>query len=232
MKRWVALVLLSVVVGCGHQPQMPTHPPLQKIYVLPVVSPPQVGTENRNFLLEMTGALTVFMQYSDNKAKSQKFGERMREERAKLGEKMTRALMEELPKAGYEVELIERIPGSSPDAPDDIDYTKLSSGPVVHVWFYDVGMVSPRTRIDYIPKINIGVGLIYPSDPDFTYMEFLYYGADSRGEKYWSIPANPKYEFKSFDSLIGNPDLVVEAFEAGLRAIGAHIGKEFRRAVK
>jgi hypothetical protein len=233
MKKTAAvLVVLFLAVGCASRGPAPVHPPVRKIYVLPVVSPPEVTAENRNFLLQTTGALTAFIQKMDNKAKATQFGERMRDAQVLLGAKMTRALMEALPEAGYEVELIERIPGSSPDAPDDLDYTKISSGPVVHVWFYDVGLYSPMTRIDYIPRINVGVGLIHPLDEDFTYMEFLYYGADSRGEKYWSIPADPRHRFRSFDALLNDPDGVVEAFDAGLQAIARHIGKEFRRAVK
>jgi hypothetical protein len=225
------LTLLVLAVGCGHEPAAPVHPPVKKIYVLPVNPPPGVRTENRNFFLEL-GWLTALAQSADNKAKAKQFGEQMYGERQKLGEKMTRALMEELPKQGYEVELIERIPGT-PDDPEDIDLSQSRvSGPIVHVWFFDVGLHSPRTRIEYEPRINLVVQLAYPLDEDFyLYDENLYYGADSRGEKYWSIPSDPTHRFRSFDAIVGHPQDVVAAFDAGLVAIARHIGKEFRRQV-
>jgi hypothetical protein len=230
LRIWTVLILL-VATGCGHRPAAPVHPPLKKIYVLPVNPPSEVATENRNLLLEF-GWLTSLAQRADNQAKAKQFGYRMREERQVLGEKMTLALLTELPRHGYEVELIERIPGT-PDDPEDIDFAKARvDGPILHVWFFDVGFYSPRSRIDYEPKINVAVRLAYPLDEHLPYDEWLYYGTDSRGEKYWSIPAvATPHRFTSFDSIVDHPEDVVAVFDAGIAAIARHIAKEFRRLI-
>lgn len=197
---------------------------------MPVNAPPEMTTRNYNAILNMFG-VGALAQYADNKDKSQKFAEKMREERQKLGSKMTSALMEELPRQGYQVELIDRIPGTAGD-PEDIDFTQARvSGPILHVWYFDVGLHSPRWRIAYEPKINVAAKLAYPLDEHYPYDEWLYYGIDSRGEDYWSIPSDPSHRFTSFEAIIDKPEDVVAAFDAGIQAIARHLAKEFRRRV-
>jgi len=155
----------------------------------------------------------------------------MRGEQMAMGQKMTKALLEELPRYGYEVELIERAPGKADD-PDDIDYTRIhADGAVLHVWIQDIGWILRYGEKTTSPPDRCGDSYI-PTDERPMYEEWLYYGSEAKEGKNWSVPGQPRYRFAGFEEMLSNPDQIVENFDDGIRATAQHAGREFRRALK
>lgn len=225
------LLVVSTLGGCSHKLPLPDHGPLKKISVMPVGNPREFEVANDNFFARFWGPASLAM-FTENRRKSAEFAEKMRSEQMAMGQKMTKALLEELPRQGYEVELIERAQAKADD-PDDIDYTRIhADGAVLHVWIQDIGMDSSVWRNDYIPRLTVAVNLIYPLDQEFLYEEWLYYGSEARKGKHWSVPGEPRYQFANFEALLNNPDQVIADFDDGLRATAQHVGREFRRVLK
>lgn len=199
----------------------------KKIAILPVENPSTLYTQNRNILGDtLFGAL---LQGAVNQQQSNLFAQKMEEKRTTMGEEMSQALVEELSKAGYEAVLIKDVRGPAED-PAYIDYKKIDTdAPVLHITFDRVAMYSSRLRSDYEHQINVSALLLTAKDEEYLYDEALYYGAESKGEQYWSIPSDPKYRYANFDDLVAKQDEVMEGFSAGIRALARHIGKEFNR---
>lgn len=225
------LFAVLMLAGCAHKLQQPDHGPLKKISFIPVANPREFEVANDNFFARFSG-FASFAVSMENSRKSKVFAEKMRDEQMAMGKKLTQATLEELAKQGYEVELIER-PEGTPRNPEDIDYTGIhADGAALHVWIQDLGMASSVFRNDYIPRLTVAVELIYPQDSEFLYEEWLYYGAEAKEGKNWSVPGKPHYLFSNFEQMVNNPDQIVEDFDEGIRATAQHIGREFRRAVK
>jgi hypothetical protein len=227
----VGFLIVMALGGCSHKLQRPDHGALTKISLIPVGNPREFEVANDNFFARLWGPASLAM-FAENRRKSAVFAEKMRSEQMSMGQKMTTALLEELSRRGYEVELIER-PQAKEDDPDDIDYSTVhAQGAVLHVWIQDIGMDSSVWRKDYVPRLTVAVRLIYPMDEEFLYDEWLYYGAEAKEGKSWSVPGQPRYHFSTFEGMFNNPDQIVEIFDDGIRATAQHVGTEFRRAVK
>ena len=227
----VTFLTVMALGGCSHKLQQPDHGPLMKIAVMPVGNPREFEVANDNFFARLSGAASLAVSM-ENRRKSTVFAEKMRSEQMAMGQKLTKALLEELARQGYEVELVERAQAKADD-PDDIDYTTIhADGAVLHVWIQDIGMDSSVWRKDYLPRLTVAVNLIYPLDEEFLYEEWLYYGSETKEGKNWSVPGQPRYRFASFEEMLNNPDQIVENFDDGIRATAQHVAREFRRAVK
>src|SRR5262245_6377597 len=97
----MALILLALASGCGHQPAAPVHPPLKRIYVLPVVSPQELTARDHEGLypgVNWVDALRLRSLYND---RGQLLTKSLSGERGLLGEKMSAALLKELSAQGY-----------------------------------------------------------------------------------------------------------------------------------
>lgn len=215
------MAFASTDAGIGESEQA------KKIAMLPVENPSTLYTQNRSILGDtLLGAL---VQGAVNQRQSTLFAQKIEEKRTTMGEEMTQALVEELARAGYEVDLIKDARGPAED-PADIDYKTIATdAPVLHITFDRVAMYSSRLRSDYEHQINVSALLLTAKEEEYLYDEALYYGAESKGEQYWSIPSDPKYRYANFDELVARQDEVMEGFSAGIRALARHIGKEFNR---
>ena len=230
--RAMVVLLLSaatILVGaCGTQPVKPPIP-FRAIALIPVASPKSIYTENRMLPLPL---LPVLIASSiSNRGKSAEFSRRMDAARAELGPRFTKMLMEELQAQGFNVQTLEGFARSATD-PDDIAYAKLpTKDAVLHVWFNDVSMDSPRTSSDYIPRVNTeAMFLPQPGLLDDGQSFYYRYGADANGNKPWSIPSAEKYRYPNFDALISRGDDVAESWTVGLREMAKRIARDLPRA--
>lgn len=202
-------------------------PVIEKIAILAVNSPDKLYTENRSPLSMLL--IPGWIEPLSNWQNTKDFNLKMEESRLGLGKKMSSALMKELTNEGYKVEFIAG-PKGPPDDPESVDYTQLETdGPVLHLWFETVGMYSGKTSVDYTPRVNVSVYLVRPKDEEYLYNETLYYGADSRGEDYWSIPADPKYKYRSAAALLEKSSEVAESYDVAVTKIAQHLAKEFKK---
>jgi hypothetical protein len=196
--------------------------------LIPIVSPAQLNTENKTLALPLLPALVI--QSIDNRRKSEAFDRKMEDTRRQMGAKLQAALLDALKADGFDPFVLESVKRSATD-PDNVDFKSIAAqAPVLQVAFYGVGMYSPRTSLDYEPRVNAWAILkARPDATDVLTEDYVYYGADSGGKTNdWSIPADPKYRYPSFDALIERADEVTEAYDVAVRAIAQRIAKQLR----
>lgn len=211
------LVGMLALVGCASRKPATPRPAFKEIAVVPVMSPESVYTENRMFAAPILPAMIATS--ISNRAKSRGFDQHMASARQSLGPRFTQMLVEALRAKGLSAHVWDTMP-RDPRAPDNIEYAKLpTDDAVLHVWFNDLAMDSPRTSSDYLPRMNVD-GYFFPTrtaaEEHQTYFYFRY-GADASGQKPWSIPSDAKYRFPNFDALIERSSDVDASWQDGMR---------------
>ena len=228
-----SLLVLSfatlALMGCAHkETDRVQRPPIRQIQLVPVAPVDRLYTENKGL------PVGILWQGLADRIKSKEFDERMSAARKAMATRMTDALRKSLAAQGYEVQVLDGIarPASSPD---DINYLALPGAePVLHVYFTDVGMYSPRFSPDYIPRVNVTANLLRPNPKteDYAYSENIRYGADSSGDKSWSIPAADKFKWPNFGALTEHPDEVEASYSAAVDALAEKIALNIRTQAK
>lgn len=218
-------VTVSLVVGCSSAPRK-SPAEVKQIRILPVAPIDRLYTENKSI------PVGVLWQAIADRVKSNDFNDRMSVTRDVLASRFTEALKRELNAQGFEASTLEGVPRPSKD-PDNIDYDHLpSADPVLHVYFSEMGMLSSRFSLDYLPKVNVYAALIKPGDEDYIYQEAIRYGVDAGSQdETWSVPSDPRFRWPSFDALINMPEVVVQSYEAGVDALAARIAKNIQAKV-
>lgn len=226
------IVLAIGISGCAKPSgalveEVPAVPVPRKIAVLTVNSPEKLHTQNKGLLSGI--AYPAWLEMLDNRWKTKDFNAKLDSVRSGMGVKMTTDLVAAFEQEGFEVALLTGPKGPSND-PENVDYKKLATdSAILHLWFHDVGMYSGRTSSHYVPRINVTAYLLYAHIEEYLYNETLYYGADARGEDYWSIPAPPNHRFPDFPAMVENQSDVVESYHTGIRAVAIHLSKELRK---
>jgi hypothetical protein len=193
--------------------------------VIPVMPIAKLHTENKGV------PLGVLWYSIADRIKSSDFNERMEVTRKGMGPKLTDALVRQLNAQGFEARVLEGV--ARPTAsPDRIDYKGLpTANPVLHVFFYDVGMYSARFSRDYVPRVNVGAYLVRPRSEAELYDATIYYGADSSGNSSTSVPADARYHWSSFDEIVGNPQEVAGSYDDAVNALAVKIAQKIRAQV-
>lgn len=226
---WLVLALMLALAGCAAKGPPPPKVTIQKIALIPVTSPASFYTKNQVFVPFFPGPAALIGAAS-NREKSAIFNQKMEGSRLLLGAKLTSALQEELRAAGFEVTVLGNVPRPKDD-PEDIDYARLQTRePVLHVWFSDVSMQSGQASSVYLPRMDVTVSLLLkPESEGRLYSETFYYGESSRGNKYWSLPSDPKYSYADFDNMMTRSAEVAESYQSGVQAIAKRIARELRK---
>lgn len=227
--RALALVTAAVVlVGCASRPVTPA-PAFKAIAVIPVASPESIYTQNRMLAAPLVPVLIAGS--IANRIKTNEFNERMTVARVALGPKFTEILIEELRAQGFSAYALDRF-ARDPAAPDSINYETLpTDDAVLHVWFSDLSMDSPRTSTDYLPRVNVDASF-YPKRDAFDHQTYFYfrYGTDASGSnKPWSIPSDLKYRYPNFESLMSRADEVAESWHVAAREMARRIASGLPR---
>lgn len=220
----------ALLVGCANGPKTPV-PRYTQIEVIPITSPTDVYTQNRLVPLPVLPVLVA--SSIANRMKSNEFVTRMRGAIDGLGPELTAMVVEELQAQGMRAEPFDRFTRSS-KAPDDIDYLKLpTQHAVLHIWFSDVSMDSPRTSSYYLPRVNIDLAFYPKLDPSYAHAQYLryHYGTDAGEDKGHGrdIQSHDKYRFADFDALLNRSDDVQESWRAGLREIARRIARDIHK---
>ena len=218
----VVMTASLLLTACSSAVQKPA-PEVKQVRVLPVAPIDRLYTENKGV------PVGVLWQAIADRVKSNDFNERMSATRIALAPRLTQALTRELKAQGFEASALEGVPRPSND-PDDVDYSRLpGTEPVLHVYFSEMGMLSSRFSLDYLPKLNVRAVLLQPGFEDYIYDESIYYGVDASGtEESWSVPSDPRFKWPNFDALVQQPELVVQSYEAGVDALAARIARNIQ----
>lgn len=225
----LSTVSVLALSGCASHVTTP-RPTFKEIAVIPVTSPTSIYTENRMLAAPLIPAMIA--SSVANRLKTNEFNERMARARDALGPRFTQMLVEELRAQGFSAHVFDTFTRSS-KAPDDINYDKLpTQDAVLHIWFTDVSMDSPRTSSDYVPRVNIEARFYPKRNVPYEHQLYLYYryGTDANGEKSWSIPSDPKYRYANFDSLMRGADSVAESWEMAMREMARRIAHDLPKA--
>lgn len=224
-RNWCALALAAAVMalaGCASRPVSPP-PAFKAIAVIPVASPESIYTQNRMLAAPLIPVLIAGSVA--NRIKTNEFNERMTAARVAFGPKFTHILIEELRAQGFSAYAFDRF-ARDPAAPDNIDYAALpTDDAVLHVWFSDLSLDSPRTSTDYLPRVNVDASF-YPKRDAFDHQTYFYfrYGTDASGSaRPWSIPSETKYRYPNFEALMSRADEVAESWHVAAREMARRI---------
>jgi hypothetical protein len=227
IKLTLSLALLLLGTGCATRPTtVVTKPTVRTIAIIPATNPTSftlLNSSGLSFLIPLTETVT----YLDSKEKARVFNERLSAQQSSLARDFTACVVAELRSGGFQVEVLDRVvrPAEEPDKVDHDTVTSMSDA-VLHVRFTEVGLFSPRSSTDYLPRVNAQATLFAKGLEDDLYNEDLVYGVDARSGKAWSIAGDPEFAYASFDKVLANIDNVQLAFRTGADKLCKRIVRE------
>lgn len=234
MKNLISSMLFSaLLVGCGSKPVVPEQKPIIKTIAIIPASPPQ-EYEIRNYTAIQFFSPIVGAGYAlDSRQKSKVFTQSVVTRSPDLGEALTQSVVTELIRLGYTVNVINDI-ARKPDDPDNVDLEKLgfSEDAAVHVMFSDVGLVSTRTSVLYLSRVNAEAKVLAKNRDDYLFDDRVYYGVDAQKDDDWTIPANEPGAYSSFEDIQTNIDIVIARFRIGAQEAGRRLALKINDAIK
>jgi hypothetical protein len=219
--------------ACSTQPKViAPKPVIKSIAIIPATSPANYTLENVS-AVQFLIPLAATVNYLDSKQKAKAFNEKLAARPPSLGPSFTEEVARSLRLLGYEVQILEGVLRPPGDL-DNVDYAKVvtTADAVLHVQFTQVGLFSPRSSANYIPRVNAYGTMFVKGRTDYLYDQQVYYGVDATSSALWSIPSDPKFAYTSFDSVLSNIDEVQNAFQIGAQAIGKRIAEQVHESIK
>jgi len=195
--------VVMALVACASRPAVPIEmPKIKSIAVIAATNPIKYSLDNRSalvFVLPIAGTANYF----DSKEKAKKFNEKLMPVQESLAGDFTDVFVQSLRQQGFEVQLLTDVVRRTDD-PDDVDYAKLATtaDAVLHVRFEELGLLSPRSSIDYLPRVNARGTLFTRDRKHYVYDGVIYYGVDAREGKDWALMPDPKFACPSFEAVI------------------------------
>jgi hypothetical protein len=228
----------AVLVGCSTPPPTGPKPVVRTIDLVPATLPQYYSLQNQS-------TVTLFIPiasigYSMNaKAKAKLFTEKLPDTGFRPDEELTNTVATALRAKGYEVNVLQDIK-RLPDSADYIDLAKFAhkADALVHVYFSDVGIGSPRNTTDYFPRVSVTTTVYLQGNKSWPYESGIYYGMDARDakdaqdDKSSYVTSDPNYKYSDFDDVMANLDMVRKHLKAGAVAAGLRIAEQVHAAVK
>jgi hypothetical protein len=228
----VLLALACALCACSTAAKHAPRPAVRTIAVIPAVDPDWYSLRNANLLGHLSGiADLAFAQ--DSRVKARAFTEKLIGLTPPLGAELTKSVVDGLNRQGFVATVVPTADLVGQDL-RDIDYEKIKTpaDAVLHVYFTDVGVYSGLTSVHYLPRTNIYGYLFSPKDAGYIHEETVYYGADGREGKTWSVPADPSFAYRSFEDLQGKVAEVASGFAQGTREAAQRMAENFGRALR
>jgi hypothetical protein len=226
----VLLLFAGALAACSTAKRA-TAPVVRTIDVIPAVDPEWYTLRNKN-AISLISPIVDVGNAIDSRTKAQSFTVKMLDQKAHLGDQLTTAVVNALNEQGFKARV---IPARELEGVNlrEIDYEhfKSDADAVLHVYFTEVGVYSGYTTLDYHLKTDIFGYLFSPKDGSYIHQETIYYGVDGREGKSWSVPADPKYTYTSFEALIERAQELALGFGAGTHAAAKRMAENFRKAL-
>lgn len=226
-----ALLVLILLTGCASAPQQAFDEgqvaKVRIIGLLDVQEPAEYSAVNMGGAAFMLGVVGGVAQNQSNEAQSGKFTAVVRPH-FNAARRMEQQLTEKLQAKGYQVvSLAGQRPVLKGDKPD---YSGIQSHADVflEVGFFSVGYLSEPNALSYNPSIK-GAGRVISRELGAR----LYFQSFAYGEKWGTpkgmelLPAPAGSSLRSFDALVGNPELVAASLQAGVDAMATRIADAF-----
>jgi hypothetical protein len=232
------LVLTLIVAGCaGQNRQTQSDIPkviVKKIAILPI-------KERRAFTLGNRIGPFAFLPGAGlwsglgMAEKSKQFAIKMHEFNLTLGSEVTQTLSDNLGRHGFEtVILTDNKVRANPENPADIRYHRIvtDADAILNVWIKEAGAFSVLSSVVYQPQLNLEVRLVSKLSEESLFKLSIDYGANSGKTDFDSIPSDPKYQYKDYDTIMGKLPELVEALHVGAQALADQIASQIRRSLK
>lgn len=229
MKKILSLAtcaLALTMTGCATNNKAPPAPKVvRSITLIPVPAPLGLSIENKGAPI----AIVALAYAISNNSKSAEFNAQYLDYRKNMGAKLTNAIRTELSAKGFNVEIADSKDVVH-DKDGELDYKKLlKHEAVLNVYFTDAGMYSGRATPHYLPMLDTYISLVNPSTKEYLIDTKYVHGAHARKADSWNIPSDPKFIFPSFTDLINQPNLVLEAYDDGLKKQAVHLAIDFAK---
>jgi hypothetical protein len=226
----ILVLLAAALAGCGTTKQA-AKPKVQTIAVIPVVDPDWYTLQNDNairILSPIVGTGTLV----DSRAKAKVLTARMLAQNTHLGDRLTKELVDALNQQGFQARVASPRELEGVDL-GDIDYEKFKADAdaVLHVRFTEVGVTSGMSSLDYLPKVDVSGYLFNPRDGSSIAEEVVYYGADGRKGTAWSVAADSRYAYRTFDDLIEKVSELATGFQESTRATATRMAENLRKTL-
>ena len=208
-------------------------PAMKSIAIVPALSPVMYSLENRNIVLGRLFPWTQCAYRASNASKTVEFSKSLAAPQFSPGHEFTTAVAVGLRGRGYVVQVLENV-ARDPVNPAEINYDKLQfdADAVLHLYFSEIGLYSPPSSPDYLPRVNAGGRVFVKGRPDYLYNETLCFGVDARPGKGWAIVADEKLAFPNFEFVLNNIDVVRNAFSTGVQEVSKRMSEQVHAALK
>lgn len=231
----MALVTVVFLAGCANRPAQPVEPVVirpipKKIALVPVMEPPRLTFENRGGPLAVFAVVGHLIQKNIDSNRADSLTQAVRSQSLNLGIEMTAALAEELERLGYTVEILKNVKRPRDD-PEGIDYggIKTDAEAIVSARYFGAGMYAGQFSSNYVPRLNVDIEVVNPSDQEELHSHSIYYGVDARKSAEDQIPADAKYAYASFEQVLDKQVEVAESFRLGVRQIAALAARQLHQ---
>lgn len=233
-----SIAIACCLVACGSQPKtsqpQPTvpKPTIKSIAIVPATAPKSYTLANAS-TAQFFFPIAQSIISANNKANAAAFNEKLSVRQSNLASSFTESVVAALRDYGYNVQVLSNVVRPAED-PDDIDYDKLtySADAVLHLSFTEVGLYSPRSSDNYLPRVNAKGVVFAKGVKDDLYDEELRYGVDARSGKPWAIAADTIYSFPNFNEVMNRLDTVEASFQTGVREISKLLSEQVHAAVR
>lgn len=153
----------------------------------------------------------------------------------RLDETLTNAVADRLRTSGYDVTILKdvrRRAGSPDRLEQDLSEIATTSDAVLHLYFEDVVVESPRRTTDYLPRISVSAATFVRQNKSYPYYPTVYYGVDATEPKEYYIPQDPKHVYADFDAIVNNLVTMRTHFQAGTSTVGVRVADRVHNALK
>lgn len=241
LTAWCCLLL--ALTGCASAPTMPrqvfnpsSKAAIKRIALLRVVEPTRyvaldIHRLSPEVIIGLTGII-IGGELNDadtrvQRANTDLLSRRLGLQKLAVGSQLTEAIEVELKKQGYEVVLLSlgRPAGVTFDDSDDVDYSGIltPADAVLDVRIPMAGYVSPAGASDYAPVIRANVRLTSLKSNVQLYFQAFDYGAQLQLDNVEHLPAQAKYAYGNFETLMEHSLAAQDAIGEGARVIAARI---------
>ena len=222
----VASLALSVLALAGcvtHQRQAFDQASATAVKRIVIVEPPAVARYSVYYIKSGAGAfgaLGGFAKASDISEKADTITAKGRQlDVPNLAAMIATELERELASAGYQVS---RSAASTPASSSEADA-------VLRIQLVSAGFWAETSVSPYQPSIRAQVTLTSTKNQSVLYTERLGYGRDYSNDTITMLPADPKYSFGDFETLMKNGDKAFEGLNKGAGVIAAHVAGKLRQ---
>jgi hypothetical protein len=179
---------------------------IKRIAILGIHEPKGVEVVNLGGVAAGFGLVGGLIQGATNADHSKTFVAALRLRKPTLSDEMLRAITLALRDDGFEVTVAaDQKPKLAADGKSD-DYSDIhvDADAILSVWFGVVGYMSPPRSSQYEPWVMIKARLLDAKTKKDIYYKTFCVGYKMRIENSVALPADPKYQYDSFDELMAH----------------------------